>query len=127
MSDDNRISFLSGFFISVIMENNLSQSNYPFCDSFFILCACDSDGVDCSDSMVSMSIRCSSGLRYDNSTAGVNAIFFSSTIFMSSGCSSVKRMYRLNVSPLIFDSFATLSSYLNLDATCGEVKSVRIP
>ena len=52
---------------------------------YLSLFACASEGIACSDSIVSIIRRCSSGFRYEISTAGVKPIFPSSTILRSSG------------------------------------------
>ena len=59
-----------------------------------IRCACENEGVACSLSIVSISRRCSSGLRYEISTAGVMPILPSSTSCNNSGSNSFKRIYR---------------------------------
>ena len=69
----------------------------------------------------------SSFFKKDSSTAGVRAIFPSSTIRKIGGISSVKRINLCTVILPTPKPCATLSSVRNFVTTCDEVKSVRKP
>ena len=70
---------------------------------------------------------CSPFFKKDSSTAGVRAIFPSSTICKIGGISSVKRINLCTVILPTPKPCATLSSVRNFVPTCDEVKSVRKP
>ena len=93
----------------------------------FIRCACESEGVASSLSIVAKRFSCSSFFKKDSSTAGVRAIFPSSTICKIGGISSVRRIKRCTVILPTPKPCATLSSVRNFVTTCDEVKSVRKP
>ena len=47
------MSFFSGFFCSIMMSSMESSLSFPSRESIFIRCACESEGVACSLSMLS--------------------------------------------------------------------------
>src|SRR5699024_12558269 len=65
-------------FSSVIIANIVSMSSRPLWLNCFFRCACESEGVASSLSIVAKRFSCSSFFKKDSSTAGVRAIFPSS-------------------------------------------------
>ena len=114
-------------FSSVIIAKMVSMSSRPLWLKVFIRCACESEGVASSLSIVANRFSCSLFFKKDSSTAGVRAIFPSSTICKIGGISSVRRIKRCTVILPTPKPCATLSSVRNFVPTCDEVKSVRKP
>lgn len=94
------IQFLTwkNHFVCLLFSFNIIPSIISGFNSFFrsrlhIRCTCESEGADCWVPMSTAIYRWFSGLMNASFTAGLNAIFFSSTIFIRSGTSPLGLIY----------------------------------